>query len=115
MSDGSDKLSFLDTATLKVVRTVAVTDGGGKVKSLNELEYVNGYIFANIWPTNLIVKIDPGTGKVAGRLDLTSLGTQIKNMYPRADVLNGIAYDANSKALLITGKLWPKAYLLRVK
>jgi glutaminyl-peptide cyclotransferase len=115
MSDGSDKLSFLDTATLKVARTVSVTDGGVKVKSLNELEYVNGYIFANIWPTNLIVKIDPATGKVAGRLDLTSLGTQIKNMYPRADVLNGIAYDANSKALLITGKLWPKAYLLRVK
>lgn len=115
MSDGTDKLYFLDTVTLKAVRTVPVTDGGGKVKSLNELEYVNGYVFANIWPTNLIVKIDPKTGKIVGRLDMTSLGNQIKNMYPRADVLNGIAYDSNSKALLITGKLWPKAYLVRVK
>ncbi|HYG17840.1 MAG TPA: glutaminyl-peptide cyclotransferase [Ohtaekwangia sp.] len=114
MTDGSDKLIYLDTTTLKVVRTVPVIDGGTRLKQLNELEYINGFIYANIWQTNMIVKIDPATGKVVGRIDLSPLGNQIKSMYPEADVLNGIAYDRNSKALLVTGKLWPKAYLIRL-
>lgn len=115
MSDGSEKLYFLDTVSLKPVRTITVTAENTRVKELNELEYIDGYIFANVWQTSWIVKIDPETGKVVGRLDLSPLSQQIKSMYPRADVLNGIAYDANSKSLLVTGKHWPKAYLIKLK
>jgi len=115
MSDGSDKLFFLDTVSLKPVRTITVTAENNRVKELNELEYIEGYIFANVWQTNWILKIDPATGKVVGRLDLSAIGNQIRSMYPDADVLNGIAYDANSKSLLVTGKLWPKAYLIKLK
>lgn len=115
MSDGSDKLYFLDTANFQVIRTVTVADPAGtKVKSINELEYIDGYVFANVYETALIVKIDPVTGKIVGRLDLSSIANEIKRMYPNTDVLNGIAYDKNSKALLITGKLWPKSYLIRL-
>ncbi|HEY8934596.1 MAG TPA: glutaminyl-peptide cyclotransferase [Cyclobacteriaceae bacterium] len=115
MSDGSEKLYFLDTITLKVDHSITVMDGNSPIKKLNELEYINGAIYANIWETPLIVKIDPISGKVIGRLDLSLITSEIHQLYPNADVLNGIAYDANSKALLITGKLWPKAYLLKIK
>jgi glutamine cyclotransferase len=115
MSDGTDKLYFLDTTNLQVVKTVTVTDPGGmKVTNLNELEYVEGYVFANVYETAMILKIEPGTGKVVGRLDLSALANEIKRMYPNTDVLNGIAYDKNSKALLVTGKLWPKSYLIKL-
>lgn len=115
MSDGTDKLYFLDTVKLQVIRTVTVTDPGGvKVKNLNELEFIDGYIFANVYETAMILKIDPATGKVVGRLDLSALANEVKRMYPHTDVLNGIAYDKNSRALLVTGKLWPKSYLIRV-
>ncbi|HEY3404364.1 MAG TPA: glutaminyl-peptide cyclotransferase [Ohtaekwangia sp.] len=115
MSDGSEKLYFLDTVSLKPVRTLTVTMENNPLKELNELEYIDGYIFANVWQTSWIVKIDPATGKVVGRMDLSQLANQIRSMYPQADVLNGIAYDANSKSLLVTGKMWPKAYLIKLK
>ena len=115
MSDGTDKLYFLDTTNLQVVKTLTVTDPTGvKIKNLNELEYVDGYVFANVYETATILKIDPNNGKVTGRLDLSALAGEIKRIYPNADVLNGIAYDKNSKALLVTGKLWPKSYLIKV-
>jgi glutaminyl-peptide cyclotransferase len=115
MSDGTDKLYFLDTTNLQVVRTLTVTDPGqGKLKNLNELEYIDGYVYANVYETAMILKIDPASGKVVGRLDLSPLSNEIKRMYPNTDVLNGIAYDKNSKALLVTGKLWPKSYLIRI-
>jgi len=114
-SDGTDKLYFLDTTHVQVIRTLTVTDPSGRVKNLNELEYVDGYVFANVYETALILKIDPASGKVVGRLDLSALATEIKRMYPTADVLNGIAYDPKSNALLITGKLWPKSYLIRLQ
>lgn len=115
MSDGTDKLHFLDTTNLQVIRSISVTGPGGtKVKNLNELEYVDGYIFANVYETSMILKIDPATGKIVGRLDLSALANEIKRMYPNTDVLNGIAYDKNSRALLVTGKLWPKSYLIRL-
>jgi glutaminyl-peptide cyclotransferase len=115
MSDGTEKIYFLDTVSLKPVRTITVLDGNNKVKELNELEYVNGYIFANVYQTSMIVKIDPATGKVVGRLNLSTLSNEVRAMYPETDVLNGIAYDENSKAFLVTGKLWPKSYLIRIK
>lgn len=115
MSDGTDKLYFLDTATLKVIRAVPVTDfAGRRLKNLNELESVNNYIFANVYESSLIVKIDPATGKVVGELDLSTLTEEIKRMYPNTYELNGIAYIKKSDAFLITGKFWPKSYLIRL-
>src|SRR5688572_30659380 len=115
MSDGTDKLYFLDTTTLKVIRTLPVTDVvGARVKNLNELEYINNHIFANVYESPWIVKIDPTSGKVVGQLDLTPITSEIKRMYPNAYELNGIAYHKSSDALLITGKFWPKSYLIRI-
>lgn len=115
MSQGTDKLVFLDTVSLKPVRTISVTDENGPVNKLNELEYVNGYIFANQWETNIIHKIDPKTGKVVGRLDLTQLARDAKMRNPQADVLNGIAYHPDTKLFLVTGKYWPRIYVLQVQ
>jgi len=115
MSAGTDKLYFLDTTNLSVVKTLSVTNGGSPLKNLNELEYVKGFVYANVYETSWIVKIDPATGKVVGRLDLSLLVEEIRRMYPNVAELNGIAYDQNSNALLITGKLWPKTYLIRLQ
>ena len=114
MSDGTDKLYFLDTTTLRTVRTLPVTDGNMKVKNLNELEFVDDYIFANVYETSDIVKIDPSNGKIVGRLDLSALTNEIKSMYTNTDVLNGIAYDKKANAFLVTGKYWPKSYLIKI-
>ena len=110
MSDGTHKLTFLDSASLKPVKTLAVTENGMPVEKLNELEYINGFIYANVFLTNFIIKIDPANGKVVGRLDFTSLAFEAKNKKPDADVLNGIAYDAAADKIYITGKLWPNIY-----
>lgn len=114
-SDGSEKLYFLDTTNFTVTRTLTVTDEFGKVKNLNELEFIDGYIYANVYETPRIVKIDPANGRVVGRIDLSMLVDEIKRMFPNTEELNGIAFDPNSKALLITGKLWPKTYLIRLQ
>jgi len=115
MSAGTDKIYYLDTATLKVSRTLPVKMGNTPVKNLNELEYVNGFIFANVYETSSIVKIDPATGKVVGRLDLSPQVEEVKRISPAALELNGIAYDKNSNALLITGKHWPRSYLIKLQ
>jgi glutaminyl-peptide cyclotransferase len=116
MSDGTHKLYFLDTAKLKVIRTLPVSDPSeGKVKNLNELEYVDGFIFANVHETSFIVKIDPSNGKVIGRLDLTALSNEIKRMHSESSELNGIAYDEVTNTLLVTGKFWPKTYAIKIQ
>jgi glutamine cyclotransferase len=115
MSDGSEKLTYLDTTSLKPVKTLSVTDEYGVVKKLNELEYVDGFIFANLWETNTIVKIDAGNGKVVGRLDLSPLARDAKMRSPQVDVLNGIAYHPTTKLFLVTGKYWPMIYVLQLK
>jgi glutamine cyclotransferase len=115
ISDGTEKIHFKDTTTLADVRVLNVKERGRPVKSLNELEYINGFIYANVWQTSHIVKIDPATGNVVGKIDLTQLTERARSMYREAEVLNGIAYDANSKSLLVTGKLWPQAYLIKLK
>jgi glutaminyl-peptide cyclotransferase len=114
MSDGTEKLYFMDTTNLNVIRTMVVTDRGARVKNINELEYIDHYIFANIYETSSIVKIDPADGKIVGRIDLSVLANEIKTMYPNSYELNGIAYDHTSKALLVTGKFWPKSFLIRL-
>jgi len=114
MSDGTEKLIYLDTATLKPVKTVRVKDEGGFVTKLNELEYMEGYILANQWETNRILKIDPQSGNVVGILDLSQLAQEAKLDYPQADVLNGIAYHPGTKLLIVTGKFWPSTYVLQL-
>jgi glutamine cyclotransferase len=116
MSDGTDKLIYLDTVSFKPVKTLYIKDEKGlRVNKLNELEYVEGFIFANVWETNTIVKIDPKTEKIVGRLNLTSLMQDSKMRNSQSDVLNGIAYHPGTKLLLVTGKLWPRIYVLQLK
>jgi glutaminyl-peptide cyclotransferase len=115
MSDGSNALTYLDTTSLKPVKKIEVTDENGPVKDLNELEYIEGFIFANIWQTNNIVKIDPQTGKVVGRLDLSQLAQDAQMRSPRVDVLNGIAYHPTTKLVLVTGKYWPMTYVIQLR
>lgn len=106
MSDGSNTLYFLEPDTLAVTGSVAVFDQATPVMRLNELEYINGEIFANVWQTNLIARIDPETGQVTGWLDLTGLLPPEALTQP-VDVLNGIAHDGENGRLFVTGKLWP--------
>jgi glutamine cyclotransferase len=93
---------------------VHVTDHGPAVDQLNELEFIDGFVYANIWQTAFIVKIDPATGKVVGRMDLSSLGQEVAKFNGSFDVLNGIAYEKKSKMLLVTGKLWPVLFALKL-
>jgi glutamine cyclotransferase len=111
VSDGTPNLRFLDPATLKETGRVAVTEDGKPLDRLNELEYINGEVWANVWYTNFIVRIDPVTGVVKSKLDLTDLNQSAG----RDDVLNGIAWDADSKRLFVTGKLWSSLYEIKVK
>lgn len=115
MSDGTDRLSFLEPGSLAVDKTLPVTENGAPRDSLNELEYIKGFIYANIWLSNTIVKIDPNTGAVVGKIDLTALTNEVRYRYMDADVLNGIAYDAGSNTMFVTGKLWPLVYTLSVR
>jgi len=113
MSDGTHKLTYLDPKTLLVANTLSVSENGYVKEKLNELEFINGYIYANIWMTNTIVKINPENGNVVGLLDLTSLIDEAKNLYPWSQEMNGIAYDGANDKIYVTGKLWPKIYEIK--
>lgn len=113
MSDGTASLRFLDPKTLKETGRLRVTDGGRPVDDLNELEVVKGEIFANIWNSDRIARIDPKTGVVRGWIDLR--GILAPSDAAGVDVLNGIAYDAAGDRLFVTGKLWPKLFEIRIK
>ena len=110
MDDGTDKLTFIDPANFQPIRKLQVIQNGVPRDSLNELEYIHGYIYANIWMNNSIVRIDPSNGKVVGVLDLTGLVTDARSKYPNAEVLNGIAYYQKNDRIYVTGKLWPAIY-----
>lgn len=114
MSDGSSNLTFLDPVTFKTNRIVGVTDNNGPVGNINELEWVNGNILANIYQTPYIIRINPATGKVLGKADFSSLVKEIKLKNPDVDYMNGIAYDSAANKILITGKLWPNIYEVRL-
>ena len=109
LSDGSATLYFLDPQTLQTTRTVQVSQSGQPVEQLNELEYIQGEVYANIWYQDVIVRIDPSSGQVLGQIDLSSL-REGENAPDPADVLNGIAYDAKESRLFVTGKNWPYVY-----
>ncbi len=112
MSDGSPSLRFLDPATFHETGRIYVTDGGRPVPELNELEYIDGEVWANIWQTNRIARINPQTGQVNSWVDMTGLLTPAESK--GADVLNGIAYDAKTKRIFVTGKYWPKLFEIQV-
>jgi glutaminyl-peptide cyclotransferase len=114
MSDGTPVLRFLDPATLKENRRVIVTADGQPVPNLNELEWVRGELYANVWQTDRIARIDPATGRVKSWLDLSALVAKVPRRSTE-DVLNGIAYDAKGGRLFVTGKNWPSLYEVRVR
>ncbi len=109
MSDGTSALYFLDPETLQTIGQIEVHDENGPILEINELEYIQGYVYANIWKTNTIAIIDPETGKVVSTIDLSGLLSFCDINQP-IDVLNGIAYDAENDRLFVTGKLWPKLF-----
>jgi glutamine cyclotransferase len=113
MSDGTSQIRVWDPATLKEVRRITVHDGATSVPMLNELEFVKGEIYANVWQTDRIVRISPADGHVLGWIDLKGLLTDSERARG-ADVLNGIAYDGATGRLFVTGKLWPKLFEVQV-
>lgn len=115
MSDGTPYIRVLDPETLKVTRRIRVTADGTPVTQINELEWVEGQIYANIWQTDRIARIDPFSGRVLGWIDLTGLD-KLSGVGPGTDnVLNGIAYDKAKKRLFVTGKMWPKLFHIELK
>ncbi|WP_426042189.1 glutaminyl-peptide cyclotransferase [Brevundimonas sp. TWP2-3-4b1] len=113
LSDGSPSLRFLDPVTLQQTGSVPVTYMGRPLERLNELEFIEGEVWANVWQTSFIVRIDPATGVVIGVIDLTGiLPDPVAN--PNDDVLNGIAWDAENRRLFVTGKNWPKLFEIRL-
>ena len=126
ISDGTDRIYVVSPGDLKLQRVISVYDNTGAVNNLNELEYINGYIYANRWQYDHILRIDPASGRVTGRIDLTDIlvkNSQTDLGYLTAPggtgaqmgaVLNGIAWDAATGRLLVTGKLWPKVFELQI-
>lgn len=113
MSDGTPTLRFLDPATFKETGRIVVKDGGVPVDDLNELEFVKGELFANIWNLDRIARIAPATGEVTGWIDMRGLLSP-RDAAQGVDVLNGIAYDAANDRLFVTGKLWPKLFEIKI-
>jgi glutamine cyclotransferase len=110
LSDGTATLYFLDPATLQETGRVTVTLAGERVTRLNELEYVDGKVLANVWQTDSVLRIDPATGQVDGIYDFTGLLSQAPPFTGTVDVLNGIAFEEQSGRLFVTGKLWPALF-----
>ena len=117
VSDGSSSIYFWDPATCKEIRRISVQDNNGLKNNINELEFINGFIYANVWQTNDILKIDPETGNVVGLLNLEAIKQQYPELNGLSDsdkVLNGIAYDSSSNRLFITGKNWSKLFEIQL-
>ena len=114
MSDGTNVIYFRHPDTFEELGRIEVTDSAGPVPYLNELEYIKGQLFANVWRTDRIVRIDPKTGAVTGWIDLTGLLPQTDRLQHRVDVLNGIAYDAEMDRIFVTGKWWPKVFEIKL-
>ena len=113
MSDGTSEIRVLDAETFREIRRFNVHDGPTPIDQLNELEFVEGQIFANVWHSNLVAQISPQTGKVVGWIDLSGILSPVYRLEPEA-VLNGIAYDPLHKRLFVTGKRWPSIFEIRL-
>lgn len=114
LSDGTAVLKFLDPKDARVVKKLPVRDGGTLIDNLNELEYVDGEIYANIWYSDRIARIDAKTGELRGWLDGSALRQKVTLHDPREDVFNGIAWDSETKKLYVTGKRWPKLFEVEI-
>lgn len=114
ISDGTAKLYFVNADDFKLKSTIGVTENGNPVYELNELEYIDGFIFANVYQTDKIVKIDPASGFVVGKIDFRDALRNRFEVTSRTDYFNGIAYDSATKKILITGKRWPKMFELKL-
>jgi glutamine cyclotransferase len=114
LSDGSNQIRFLEPNNFEVQRTLSVYDGSRPINYLNELEYIKGEIYANIWQTDRIARIDPQSGRVIAWIDLSAL-LPAEDRARGVDVLNGIAYDESGDRLFVTGKLWPKLFEIKLK
>jgi glutamine cyclotransferase len=110
VSTGSSELNYYEPYTFKLLKTQTVTEGGMPVSNINELEFINGFVYANQYQAPYILKIDPTTGAVVAKADLTSMWDRIKAIDPDADVPNGIAFDSATEKIYITGKCWPELY-----
>jgi glutamine cyclotransferase len=114
MSDGTDQIRFIDPATFQEKRRITVLNHGQPLMHLNELEYVKGEIYANIWTTDYVARIDPATGKLKGVIDFTGL-LPPEDRAQNTDVFNGIAYDPAGDRLFVTGKFWPKLFEVKLR
>lgn len=114
MSDGSPQIRFWDPETLKETGRITVADEGEPVKNVNELEWIKGEIYANVWMQDRIARIDPVSGKVVGWINLTGILDLRDRVAGQTDVLNGIAYDSKGERLFVTGKKWPKLFEIRL-
>lgn len=110
VSTGSSNLYYYEPGTFKLLKTVAVTENGTPVPNVNELEYVDGYVYANQWQYDYIVKIDPSNGNVVAKYDLGGLHESVSRLDANAEVLNGIAYNHATKKFYVTGKNWPQMF-----
>lgn len=113
MSDGTSYITYLDPTSFAVTKTLDVAENNYVVENINELEFIKGFIYANIWMTNIIVKIDPNTGNVVAKIDLNDLARQSKQKHPGSLEMNGIAYDSISNKIVVTGKMWPTIYQIK--
>jgi glutamine cyclotransferase len=114
MSDGTADLRFLNPRDMSEDHRITVTFNGSSVRNINELEWIKGEIWANVWQTDLIVRIDPVSGRIVGRIDAAGLLTPQERAMPGVDVLNGIAYDAEKDRIFVTGKNWPKLFEIKL-
>jgi glutamine cyclotransferase len=114
LSDGTSTLTFLDPQTYQSIRKLQVTMNGRPITELNELEFIDGQIWANVWQTDLILLIDPATGQVRSFLNLKGIRPDSERQ-GNEDVLNGIAYDSEQKRIFVSGKLWPRLFEIRIK
>jgi glutamine cyclotransferase len=113
MGDGSSNLYYIDPVTFKTQKILGVVDQNGPVSNINELEYIDGFIYANQWQTPYILKIDPNSGKIVGKLNLDTLVNEVGNKFPEHDYLNGIAYNPETRTVFVTGKRWPTIYEIK--
>lgn len=113
ISDGTHVLRFLDPFTLEEIKQIEVYERQSSIDQINELEFIQGYIYANIWQTDKIAIIEPESGEISSWLDLSSI-KDLLDSNQKIDVLNGIAYDSNNNELFITGKLWPKMFKIKI-
>jgi len=113
MTDGTSNISYLDPNNFKLIKILGVNNNNGFIGNLNELEYIDGFIYANQYQTNNILKIDPASGKIVAKANFDAIKNEALNKYPGSIDMNGIAYDSATKKIYVTGKMWPNIYEIK--